>query len=71
MYVCMFQGNSNSLSSLDVSAGYAGLESYSPVVVTTLITVATYAGPVLWILSLGKSLAFYEIQQPDAKHSNR
>ena len=42
-------GNSNSLASIDASAGYVGLEDYVPGVVGPLMFVATYCGPVLWL----------------------
>lgn len=43
-------GNSNSLASIDVSAGYVGLEDYVPAVVGPLMYVATYCGPILWLV---------------------
>jgi len=43
-------GNSNSLASIDVSAGYVGLGDYVPGVVGPLMFVATYCGPILWLL---------------------
>ncbi|XP_064605892.1 GPI ethanolamine phosphate transferase 2-like [Liolophura sinensis] len=39
-----YQGNSNSISTIDVSAGYIGLTDYQPVLITILLTVSTYAG---------------------------
>ena len=42
-------GNSNSLASVDLSAGYVGLEHYVPGVVGPLMYVATYCGPILWL----------------------
>ena len=44
-------GNSNSLASIDVSAGYVGLEDYAPGVVGPLMYVATYCGPILWLIA--------------------
>ena len=44
-------GNSNSLASIDVSAGYVGLEDYVPGVVGPLMYVATYCGPILWLIA--------------------
>ena len=46
-----FLGNSNSLASIDVSAGYVGLEDYVPGVVGPLMYVATYCGPILWLIA--------------------
>ncbi|CAH1774450.1 unnamed protein product [Owenia fusiformis] len=47
-----YQGNSNSISTVDVSAGYVGLDSYSPSVIGVLMGVSTYAGPLFWMLAL-------------------
>ena len=44
-------GNSNSLASIDVSAGYVGLEDYVPGVVGPFMYVATYCGPILWLIA--------------------
>lgn len=44
-------GNSNSLASVDVSAGYVGLEDYVPGVVGPLMYAATYCGPILWLIA--------------------
>ena len=44
-------GNSNSLASIDVSAGYVGLENFVPGVVGPLMYVATYCGPILWLIA--------------------
>ncbi|XP_041357687.1 GPI ethanolamine phosphate transferase 2-like [Gigantopelta aegis] len=49
-----FQGNSNSLTSVDVTAGYAGLVDYQPLLIGLLMFAATYAGPVFWLLSFFK-----------------
>ena len=45
-----YLGNSNSLSSIDVGAGYAGMEYFSPVIVSALLAVHTYSGPLLGIV---------------------
>ncbi|XP_067141629.1 GPI ethanolamine phosphate transferase 2 [Centruroides vittatus] len=54
MAMCAFfyQGNSNSLSTIDVSAGYLGISSYHPVLVGILIASNTYSGIVFWLLML-------------------
>ena len=44
-------GNSNSLASIDVSAGYVGLENFVPGAVGPLMYVATYCGPILWLIA--------------------
>ncbi|XP_012271905.1 GPI ethanolamine phosphate transferase 2 isoform X2 [Orussus abietinus] len=47
-----YQGNSNSLATIDIAAGYVGLESYRPVFIAALITINTYSAPVLAYLTL-------------------
>lgn len=44
-------GNSNSLASVDISAGYVGLEDHIPVIVGPLTCVATYCGLLLWLMA--------------------
>ena len=44
-------GNSNSLASVDISAGYVGLEDHIPVIVGPLTFVATYCGLLLWLMA--------------------
>lgn len=52
------KGNSNSLASVDVAAGYVGLEEYNVAVVTVLLLVHTYSMPVLaFLLNLHHTLA--------------
>ena len=46
-----YLGNSNSLSSIDVGAGYAGMDQFSPVLVSAMLALHTYSGPVLGIVS--------------------
>ncbi|XP_055977717.1 GPI ethanolamine phosphate transferase 2 isoform X2 [Sorex fumeus] len=43
-----FQGNSNSISTVDISVGFVGLGSYVEIPAVLLTTFATYSGPVLW-----------------------
>ena len=45
------QGNSNSLATIDISAGYVGLEEYVPFIVGPLTFLSTYCGPLLWYSS--------------------
>ena len=40
-------GNSNSLSTIDVGAGYTGMVAFMPVVVTSLMAIHTYTGPIV------------------------
>lgn len=42
-----YQGNSNSLASVDLGSGYVGLREYSPVRVATRMGLHAYAGPAL------------------------
>ncbi|XP_011140868.1 GPI ethanolamine phosphate transferase 2 [Harpegnathos saltator] len=42
-----YQGNSNSLASIDVAAGYVGLRSYMPFITGAYLIVNTYSAPVL------------------------
>lgn len=44
----MFQGNSNNVATVDVSAGFVGLSTYVEVPAVFLTAFATYTGPVLW-----------------------
>ncbi|XP_022782149.1 GPI ethanolamine phosphate transferase 2-like isoform X2 [Stylophora pistillata] len=44
-------GNSNSLASVDISAGYVGLEEHIPVIVGPLTCIATYCGLLLWLMA--------------------
>ena len=46
------QGNSNSLATVDLAAGYVGLEEFNLPIVVGLLFLATYAGPIYWVLSL-------------------
>nr|XP_058923370.1 GPI ethanolamine phosphate transferase 2 isoform X2 [Kogia breviceps] len=43
-----FQGNSNNIATVDISAGFVGLDAYAEVPAVLLTTLATYMGPVLW-----------------------
>jgi ethanolaminephosphotransferase len=43
-----FQGNSNNIATIDVSAGFVGLETYMEVPAAFLTVFGTYVGPVLW-----------------------
>lgn len=55
---CHFhQGNSNKLSTVNVSAGYVGVGSYNPLLVGLLMTAYTYSGLVFWLLMFWKRFA--------------
>ncbi|XP_025145341.3 GPI ethanolamine phosphate transferase 2 isoform X4 [Bubalus bubalis] len=43
-----FQGNSNSIATVDISAGFVGLDAYMEIPAMFLTAFATYSGPVLW-----------------------
>ncbi|XP_044536800.1 GPI ethanolamine phosphate transferase 2 isoform X5 [Gracilinanus agilis] len=47
-----FQGNSNNIATLDISAGFVGLESFIEVPALFLTVFATYIGPILWAVHL-------------------
>lgn len=47
-----YQGNSNSLATIDLNAGYIGLQSFNIVSVGILLTINTFSGPILSILLL-------------------
>ncbi|NWV64378.1 PIGG transferase, partial [Malurus elegans] len=47
-----FQGNSNGIATVDVSAGFVGLDSYVEIPAIFLTAFATYAGPFLWAIHL-------------------
>lgn len=42
------KGNSNNIATIDISAGFVGLETYMEVPATFLTVFGTYVGPVLW-----------------------
>ncbi|XP_023363452.1 GPI ethanolamine phosphate transferase 2 isoform X2 [Otolemur garnettii] len=43
-----FQGNSNNIATVDISAGFVGLDTYVEIPAMFLTAFGTYAGPVLW-----------------------
>nr|XP_020670568.1 GPI ethanolamine phosphate transferase 2 isoform X1 [Pogona vitticeps] len=47
-----FQGNSNSIASVDISAGFVGLDNYVEIPAIILTGFATYSGPLLWAIHL-------------------
>ncbi|XP_076621223.1 phosphatidylinositol glycan anchor biosynthesis class G isoform X3 [Colletes latitarsis] len=47
-----YQGNSNSLATIDVAAGYVGIQSYIPFVNGLLLLINTYSAPILAYLLL-------------------
>ncbi|XP_059534002.1 GPI ethanolamine phosphate transferase 2 isoform X2 [Myotis daubentonii] len=53
-----FQGNSNNIATVDISAGFVGLNTYVEVPAMFLTAFATYAGPVLWASHLANFLSW-------------
>ncbi|XP_014388955.1 PREDICTED: GPI ethanolamine phosphate transferase 2 [Myotis brandtii] len=53
-----FQGNSNNIATVDISAGFVGLNTYVEVPAMFLTAFATYAGPVLWASHLVNFLSW-------------
>ncbi|XP_043530184.1 GPI ethanolamine phosphate transferase 2 isoform X1 [Chiloscyllium plagiosum] len=47
-----FQGNSNSIATVDVSAGFVGFENYVELPAVFLTLFSTYIGPLLWAVHL-------------------
>ncbi|XP_029107742.1 GPI ethanolamine phosphate transferase 2 isoform X1 [Scleropages formosus] len=47
-----FQGNSNNIATVDISAGFVGLDTYVEAPAIFLTAFSTYAGPLLWACHL-------------------
>ncbi|KAI5293763.1 major facilitator super transporter protein, partial [Ascosphaera pollenicola] len=47
-------GGSNSIASIDLSSAYNGVSRYDVVAVGVLTFVGNWAGPVWWVVSLGR-----------------
>ncbi|XP_043281141.1 GPI ethanolamine phosphate transferase 2 [Venturia canescens] len=47
-----YQGNSNSLATIDVAAGFVGMETYQPLMAGIFLSINTYSAPVLAYLIL-------------------
>ncbi|XP_030050330.1 GPI ethanolamine phosphate transferase 2, catalytic subunit isoform X2 [Microcaecilia unicolor] len=62
-----FQGNSNNIATVDISAGFVGLDDYIEIPAILLTTVATYAGPLLWAIHLICYLSSETIRSSSAK----
>jgi ethanolaminephosphotransferase len=56
--VYFYQGNSNSLATIDIASGYVGQIGYNPFVVGTLLIINTYSAPVLSYLLLLSEVTF-------------
>ncbi|KAM8939108.1 GPI ethanolamine phosphate transferase 2, catalytic subunit [Pelodytes ibericus] len=47
-----FQGNSNTITTVDISAGFVGLDNYVEIPAVFLTAFVTYSGPLLWVVHL-------------------
>ena len=47
-------GNSNSLATIDVGAGYVGMVSYNPAIISVLLAIHTFSGPILVLLFMAR-----------------
>ncbi|XP_011337922.2 GPI ethanolamine phosphate transferase 2 isoform X2 [Ooceraea biroi] len=56
-----YQGNSNSLASVDIAAGYVGLRSYVPFITGVYLIINTYSAPVLAYFLL----VYYQLNTTD------
>ncbi|XP_067677597.1 GPI ethanolamine phosphate transferase 2-like [Haliotis asinina] len=66
-----FQGNSNSLSTVDVAAGYVGLHEYNPLLIGLLMCLSTYAGPIFWMISLLKYISMTDGNLDDISRNKK
>lgn len=62
------QGNSNNLSTIDIAAGFAGVETYQPIQIAMQIVISTYSGPLLtvfgwWKYLVGESITSISLSQ--------
>ncbi|XP_023651716.1 GPI ethanolamine phosphate transferase 2 isoform X1 [Paramormyrops kingsleyae] len=58
-----FQGNSNNIGTVDISAGFIGLETYVEAPAFLLTAFSTYTGPLLWTFHL----AWYLTSRQDSR----
>lgn len=61
--VYFYQGNSNSLATIDIASGYVGQTGYNPMVVGILLIINTYSAPVLSYLLLLSKLVFHSQEE--------
>ncbi|XP_036903439.1 GPI ethanolamine phosphate transferase 2 isoform X1 [Sturnira hondurensis] len=64
-----FQGNSNNIATVDISAGFVGLNTYVEVPAMFLTAFATYAGPMLWASHLVNFLSSDSRSGPALRHA--
>lgn len=63
-----YQGNSNSLATIDLHAGYVGLKEFNLFIVGIFLTLSTYSGPILTFLVFMYNL--YDFNDPQEQHSH-
>ena len=54
-------GNSNSLATIDVGAGYVGMVSYNPVIISLLLALHTFSGPILVLLFMARHVGVRDL----------
>lgn len=64
-----YQGNSNSLASIDLSAGYIGLNTFNFFTVGALLTVNTFSGPILSFIAFIHNIYDCNEQMSQTKHT--
>lgn len=65
-----YQGNSNSLASIDLAAGYIGLKSFNFIFVGIFLTIDTFSGPILSAFLLVYNLYEYNNASKKEKMPN-
>lgn len=66
-----YQGNSNSLATIDLNAGYIGLQSFDFASVGILLTINTFSGPILSMLLLAYNVYQCRSDAPNIYRSAR
>ncbi|XP_016051348.1 PREDICTED: GPI ethanolamine phosphate transferase 2 isoform X2 [Miniopterus natalensis] len=64
-----FQGNSNNIATVDISAGFVGLSTYVEIPAMFLTAFATYTGPVLWASHLVNFLSAEPSRSSALRHA--
>ncbi|XP_006877373.1 PREDICTED: GPI ethanolamine phosphate transferase 2-like [Chrysochloris asiatica] len=64
-----FQGNSNNIATVDISAGFVGLERYMELPAMFLTAFATYVGPILWASHLVNYLSSEASSRSALRHA--
>lgn len=63
-----YQGNSNSLATIDLTAGYVGLKNFHFFTVGIFLTLSTYSGPILSFLLFLYNFYEHDENQPIEEH---